>query len=368
MSRWKPLCARFLKYNQIVGTGGIGSGLFFKLEGNHTLGRNESRLGELVPYKDFCKLHIILHYISTLLGSGQNSEFTSYAIGKVGSDDIGRQMVAKMREAGINTEGVGETTHASTLFSVCFQYPDSTGGNITTSNSASGLVSCEDIDLFFQRHGSLIKNGIVLAAPEVPAGPRKRILEHGRERGTYNVASLLSSEAEEFKKQGVFPLIDLLAVNIDEACAIAGITSEDVEPRTAVESCVRELVKYNPEMSVVVTNGPEGSFGFDGKDIEYIPALPTKAVGTGGAGDAMLSGIIVGLTCGLPLLKGRNDAVFSETPLNSSIELGTLLASLSVTSPDTIHEEADGMLLLQYARQKEVRFSPELEKLFEFDC
>ncbi len=128
MSRRVPLCVHSLKYNQIVGTGGIGSGIFFRLEGNHTLGRNESRLGELVPYKDFCKLHIILHYISVLLGSGQNRDFTSYAVGRVGSDDIGRQMIARMQEAGINTEGVEETAHASTLFSVCFQYPDSTGG------------------------------------------------------------------------------------------------------------------------------------------------------------------------------------------------------------------------------------------------
>ncbi len=230
------------------------------------------------------------------------------------------------------------------------------------------MVSCEDIDIFFERHGDLIENGIVLAAPEVPVAPRKRILEHGRERGTYNVASLLSSEAGEFKKQGILPLIDLLAVNIDEACAIAGIHDEEVEPGRAVESCIEELVKYNPGIWAVITNGPEGSFGFDGKTIEYVPALPTEAFGTGGAGDAMLSGIIVGLTCGLPFLKGRNDTFFSETPLKSALELGTLLASLSVTSPDTIHEEADGMLMLRYARQKKVKFSPEFERLFEFGC
>jgi len=39
----------------VVGTGGIGSGVLFKLNGGHTLGRNESRLAELTNYRDYCR-------------------------------------------------------------------------------------------------------------------------------------------------------------------------------------------------------------------------------------------------------------------------------------------------------------------------
>ena len=58
-------------YHKIVGVGGIGSGIFFALEGNHTLGRNESRTATLLPVRDYCKLHIVLHYVAKLLGAGK---------------------------------------------------------------------------------------------------------------------------------------------------------------------------------------------------------------------------------------------------------------------------------------------------------
>ncbi|MDB4866389.1 MAG: carbohydrate kinase family protein [Cohnella sp.] len=57
------------RYSRLIATGGIGSGMVFRLESNHTLGRNESRPGELMPYKDYCKNHIITHYITVMLGA-----------------------------------------------------------------------------------------------------------------------------------------------------------------------------------------------------------------------------------------------------------------------------------------------------------
>lgn len=52
----------------MIGTGGIGSGMFFALQGNHTLGREESRAGVFLDRRDYCKLHIISHYVKVLLG------------------------------------------------------------------------------------------------------------------------------------------------------------------------------------------------------------------------------------------------------------------------------------------------------------
>ena len=58
---------RKLKYDYVVGTGGIGSGILFRFSDNITLGRNESRLAELMDVRDFCKLRITLHYVITYL-------------------------------------------------------------------------------------------------------------------------------------------------------------------------------------------------------------------------------------------------------------------------------------------------------------
>ena len=55
------------RYRAMIGAGGIGSGAFFALDGEHTLGREESRSGRLLDRRDYCKLHIISHYVKALL-------------------------------------------------------------------------------------------------------------------------------------------------------------------------------------------------------------------------------------------------------------------------------------------------------------
>jgi hypothetical protein len=61
------------RYKALIGTGGIGSGTFFALKGDHTLGREESRAGRFLDRRDYCKLHIIEHYVAVLLGTSFES-------------------------------------------------------------------------------------------------------------------------------------------------------------------------------------------------------------------------------------------------------------------------------------------------------
>jgi sugar/nucleoside kinase (ribokinase family) len=341
-----------LIYRRMIGTGGLGSGMFFKLEDNHTLGRNESRSGE------------IAHYISVLLGAQAEGAFQTHPIGKLGEDEPGQRVYAEMKQAGMTMDHVEIVPGMSTLFSVCFQYPDSTGGNITASRSASSLVSAQGIAAFFQNDSHSGKSDVILAVPEVPLEARIRLLEEGRRRGSFNAVSILSSEVAQFMHRGGFANTDLLAINIDEAKAIAGLDDDSASTRQVVESCVAALIDYNAHIRISITDGPYGSYGYANNLLEHVPPLKTEAVGTGGAGDAFLSGVIAGLCCGLPFLKNNHDAEFSDTPLQSAMELGTLLASLSVTSPDTIHQTANAKLLLSYAKEKQIRLGDDFAALF----
>ena len=199
---------RKLKYDYVVGTGGIGSGILFRFSDNITLGRNESRLAELMDVRDFCKLHIILHYVITYL----NKSIPVYAIGRVGDDVSGREVLGLMEQYGINCRYVNVDSHEKTMYSVCFVYPDSDGGNITTSNSASGNMREEDIAAFFEQE-QLKGRGLVLAAPEVPLDIRLYLLKKGRENSCFNVASFTSDEMGECIISGAFQYVDLLAIN-----------------------------------------------------------------------------------------------------------------------------------------------------------
>ncbi|MFH0759695.1 MAG: PfkB family carbohydrate kinase [Bacteroidota bacterium] len=364
MKALKPSMGRMLRYSHIIGTGGIGSGIVFSMEGNHTLGRNESRLGKLEPFRDYCKLHIIMHYIAVLLGAGKMGPFQSFPIGRIGKDDQGYRLRSMMEQAGMDTSRITVSDNAATLFSVCYQYPDYSGGNITSSNSASNLVNQEDITSFFQNYQMNGREGIVLAVPEVPVETRISLLSHGKEHGLFNVASVLSSELEDFVRLKGFELTSLLAINIDEARHISGIEDDRTETVHIVRACTARLNRVNPELAVLITDGVHGSYCYYRDQDEFTPSLKTTVVSTAGAGDAFLAGTICGICCGLPLFKGFSNLDISQSPLRTAVELGTVLASLSVSSADTIHEGADALSLEKYIHQSGLKMSPEFKTLF----
>lgn len=352
------------RYDRMIGTGGIGTGMFFLMEGNHTLGRNESRAAKLVPFKDYCKLHIIFHYVAILLGAAHDAGFKMWPIGKVGDDELGQMLLHEMKQVGMETSYVHMSPMARTLLSICFQYPDSTGGNITTSNSASEQIFPVDIKNAFSSIKHSSGRTVVLAVPEVPVESRVELLHEGRKERAFNAASLLVSEIEEFERLGGFQATDYLSVNIDEAKAIAGCIGESEDSRFIVNECIKKLTTWNNNIFISITDGPKGSYGYHRGDLEFIPPLRVKALGTGGAGDAFLAGTLAGIICGLPFLKKKENHTFGETPLESALELGTLVASYSVTSQDTIHQSLHAESVMKHALDYNIVFSEQFQTIF----
>lgn len=364
MIHLKPIRQEGYRFDHIIGTGGIGSGIFFSMSSNETLGRNESRMATLLPYEDFCKQHIIMHYISILMGAEVNGEFQAFPIGKLGNDDIGKKLFQKLKAVGMNTKNVTISADCSTLFSVCYQYPDGTGGNITTDDSASSKVIPENISMFFEEFNLSGDKEIILAAPEVPLCTRIKLLEYGRKRGSLNIASVSSSESDEFISMRGIEMVDILSINIDEAGSIAQISKDNLSAGSIIDACVKRLENINPSLTILITDGPHGSYCYTNRYLEFTPVLDVPVISTAGAGDTFLGGTIAGLICGLPLCKGTSDNYFSATPLQSAVELGTLLAALSVTSPDTIHPAANAGLLYNFALENKVGFGENFLKIF----
>lgn len=327
MNTLKPIKGGVFAYDHIVATGGIGTGIFFELDGNETLGREESRMARLLPYKDYCKQHIILHYISVLLGGG--NDFNCYAIGKVGNDDAGRALLEQMQSAGIDTNHVTIAPGHATMFSVCYQYPDRSGGNITTAESASSLVLPADIDNFFAKFPAQGKE-LILAAPEVSVATRIRLLEHGRQRNSLKIASVASGEFAEFKEQNGFQLTDMLFINVDEAKAIARV-ADNTSPESVVLAAMRYIRELNANITIFITCGAKGVYCYQQRHLEFSNVKAVEAVSTAGAGDAFLAGTIAGICCGLPLFR------FKDTSVRTAIDIGLAVAAASVTSPDTIN-------------------------------
>jgi len=320
-----------LLYQAMAGVGGIGSGTFFAVTGNHTLGREESRAGRLLDRRDYCKLHIITHYVKALLGP----DFATYPIGQVGADSTGHMLMKEMQAAELDTTYVKLRPGEQTLFSFCFQYPDGTGGNLTTNDSASDHVTPESVAEAEPIFSAYSGRGIALAAPEVPLATRNRLLEVATAHQFWRVASFVTAEIQPALQQGMMEKMDLVALNLDEAAAAAGEALDRRAARATVDRAVERLCRLNPQLRVSITGGRLGSWVWDGQVLSHQPAFDTTVVGTAGAGDAHLAGVIAGEAIGLPLAESH--------------QLGGLVAGLSVQSPHTIHKGVDRVSLCDFA-------------------
>jgi len=338
---------RSLRYTGIIGTGGIGSGKFFVLNGDHTLRREESRSGHFLDVIDYCKQHIILHYIKVLLGPS----FSVIPVGKIGDDDIGQILYNEMTETGFVMNRVEKVPYVSTLFSFCFYYPDGSGGNLTTDNSASSQVD----DAFIETAGIEIEKfgtkGIIMAAPEVPLLARQKLLELGKQHGLFCAASFTTEEINYALDAGILKNVDLIAINIDEASAVVGSIADETNMTSIVQSAIQKLQVHNKNIMASITAGKQGSWCWDSHQLNNFPAIETEATSTAGAGDAFFAGILCGLALGLHLFDAQ--------------QFASLVAGLSVTSLHTIHKGVDRQSLYKFLHTSDLTFSDKIIRLLE---
>ena len=345
-------------YRRLVGVGGIGTGLFFSLEGNHDLGRNESRPARLEDVRDYCKLHIVAHYPAVLLGRS----FEVIPLGTVGADETGRRVRDEMAAAGMDVRFVDTVAGRPTLMSVCFQYPDGSGGNLTTTDSAAAALTEKDIE---RVNPLLDERTIALAAPEVPLHLRHHFLKEASGRRALRVAAVTSAEMAEARRLDFFATVDLRALNEDEASALTGVPFDPAAPSGLLDACANLLTATQAAMRIVVSLGPHGAFALADGRWEYSPSLKVAVASTAGAGDALLGGLLAALATGAPFVtKGPLRHTLSDRPLASAVDFGVLVAALKVTSPHTIHPDARLDTLLAFAEAHALTFAEPLRRHF----
>jgi sugar/nucleoside kinase (ribokinase family) len=92
-------------------------------------------------------------------------------------------------------------------------------------------------------------------------------------------------------------LTEVLIVNLEEAKEILGIA---VDKHVEVKKLLDQLSHLGPKM-VIVTDGRDGSYGFDGKHHFKLAIFPSKLLETTGSGDAYATGVVAGLFYGQDL-------------------------------------------------------------------
>ncbi|NIT61532.1 MAG: hypothetical protein GWN00_36630 [Aliifodinibius sp.] len=254
-------------------------------------------------------------------------DFQVIPVGKVGNDDVGNKLLNEMEEAGFIMDYIEQSANDQTLFSFCFIYPDGSGGNMTTDDSACSKVDSVFITKAEPKFTQFFGQGIALAAPEVPIDGRAKLLDYATKSNFFRVASFTSEEIRNAVHSGLLGHVDLLGINLDEAAAAVGMSVSDHTPKSIVEQAVKTFAKVNPKILLSVTKGKDGSWSWDGSTLTHVPVFQVQVQNTAGAGDAHLAGLIVGLVAGLSMQEAH--------------QLAALAAASSVESPHTINKETD---------------------------
>ena len=351
-------------YQKLIGVGGLGTGIFFSLEGDHTLGRHESRPGRLLDVRDYCKLHIVIHYVAKLLGARASGvPFHVVPVGNVGADAAGEFVRKEMSEVGIDTGLVRTVPRWPTLFSVCFQYPDGSGGNITCNNSAAAALCESDLSCVAEQFRVGGEKIIALAVPEVPLMVRRRFLELATRAGAFRAASFVVTEIAEAKESGMLDLLDLVCVNESEAAELFEYSFSAEAPSEFLEQCQRSLRERYQDLRVVVSTGKEGAYAVHKEAWNYCPAVPVQVRSTAGAGDCLLGGILAAVAAGIPFLRPQEAQTRART-VGSALEFGVLLASYKCLSPHSIHPGANLETVVEFANESGIKFSQPMDRLF----
>lgn len=318
-----------MKVPRVFGVGGIGRGLFFQLEDSHTLGRNESRLARQLDIRDYCKLHIVFHYVARFA----SKQTAVIPLGFVGDDEAGAMLRGEMESVGMVTEGVLIHPTRPTMLSVCLQYPDKSGCNVTSSNSACEALDAEELGRWL-KIWSLNREDFVVALPEVPIETQFALLRAGTSAGAFRAASFTAAEAGKVLRSGILEECDLLALNQEETKALCGY---EVSTLDDAEQAAKRMLELYPQLQLWLTVGAAGSVSADNKTIRRYCSMPVEVRNTGGAGDATLGGILAALTHGLEFHREGPELCWQPGDrISTAAEFGALLGGLSVSSPDSI--------------------------------
>jgi len=215
--------------------------------------------------------------------------------GCVGDDDFGRQLLASLREEGVEAGGVRTVTGVPTGLAMISVDP--AGENlITVAPGANHEVGAGEVAAAATGPGD-----VLVICAEIPVPAIKAVLARARGVSGSGARCVLNlapapAEAAAIVADGV----DWLVVNETEAAAVLG---RKVEGLTDAGQAAAGLLAAGARHAVV-TAGAHGAALAPGTDPEGAPltieAFRVEAVDTVGAGDTFVGALAVALAAGVP--------------------------------------------------------------------
>ena len=213
-------------------------------------------------------------------------------VGCVGDDLFGAEMLAALRQVGVNAAGV--KVHESARSSIA---------SIIVKDQLPAFIGAPDASRRLDREhieaalACLRAGDILLVNFELPQPLVKFTLELGRAKGAINALNPAPFFTRDSFVIEYLGLVDTLIPNLLEAQLILGSGSRDSD------ELARELLALGVEQ-VVLTLGENGSVYYQGDCRLAQSAFQVDAIDTTGASDAFVGAYCLGLARGWPAERG----------------------------------------------------------------
>jgi len=227
-------------------------------------------------------------------------------VGRVGGDVFGAELKRSLREAGVDVNGVRETTGVPT--GVALIFVEKGGQNeIVVASGANGGLTPDDV-----RRELDGASGQLLLQLESPVETVEEAAALGRKQ---NMSVVLDPAPAQPLPDRLLHSVDWLTPNEGEALLLLGRTEGALAVPDAAE-VARALLRRGPR-AVILKLGEKGAFLDDGKAARHFPAPKVEAVDATAAGDTFNGALAVALA------EGRD--------IGEAITFANAAAALSVT-------------------------------------
>jgi sugar/nucleoside kinase (ribokinase family) len=216
-------------------------------------------------------------------------------LSRVGDDDLGRWMRARVEEAGIDTEGVA--TVAGQLTPLALASVDAMGNKSFSYYRFAGIsdplatLRAADVPDDSLRRARVFDFGEASLRSPLMRAETLSLAQRARDLGlavcytpNYRVSAWSGGATEAAAVQRyALALADVTLMNAEEGALLSGIS----DPNDAA----RRLVTLGPSV-VVITSGSEGATVAVNGEITRVPAVPVDVVFDIGAGDSFHAGFL----------------------------------------------------------------------------
>ncbi|MBN2244266.1 MAG: carbohydrate kinase family protein, partial [Candidatus Aminicenantes bacterium] len=242
-------------------------------------------------------------------------------LGAVGDDDEGREILEKLRNAHVQTKDVIQSKK------------DQTGKYVAILDEKGEMqISVSDMEVMRR-----VTPRYLIAKAGIIKKSRFVIMDANlTTQAIHYIASLCSREkiplivdpvsmVKSRKLLGILTKIDYLIPNSNELSSLTGVVLQKAADR---QEAIHRLMKKGVK-NLILTSGGRGIYIFSQKspEVEFINIRKRKIVDSTGAGDALVAGMAYGL--------------YHHYPLSRAVQIGMILSSLTIQSPESVYAHID---------------------------